>query len=231
MAKYRERIRARKLRREGKSVGEITKLIGVSKSSISVWCRDIELTQNQIDKLVERDRRGGVRGRMVAAKNRRAERVARELYYERVGIEKVDELSKRELFITGCALYWAEGAKRNFSVSFINSDPAMILIFMKWLRECLGISVERLRAVVGINAMHINRVGLVERYWSELTSIPLSQFTKPSIKKVKNLKIYRNNDRHYGNLTIKVLKSTNLLYEIKGYLIGLKYNVDDKIVI
>jgi transcriptional regulator with XRE-family HTH domain len=43
-----ERERARKLRREeGRSVKELAALLGVSRSSISLWVRDIELTPDQ----------------------------------------------------------------------------------------------------------------------------------------------------------------------------------------
>lgn len=66
----------------------------------------------------------------------------------------VGELSDRELFFTGVALYWAEGAKdkphrRTEVLQFINSDPNVITLFLRWLeflgvrRECLVIYVRQ----------------------------------------------------------------------------------------
>jgi len=47
-----ERNRARILRREhGLSVRHITKVLGVSKSSVSLWVRDIELAPEQVARL------------------------------------------------------------------------------------------------------------------------------------------------------------------------------------
>jgi transposase-like protein len=53
-----ERNRARQLRREGgASVKELARLLGVSKSTVSIWVRDIELTESQREAL--RRRMGG----------------------------------------------------------------------------------------------------------------------------------------------------------------------------
>jgi transposase len=55
--KTRERELARALRRKGRSVREIERLVGVSRSSVSLWVRDIELTAEQIQALRLRDAR------------------------------------------------------------------------------------------------------------------------------------------------------------------------------
>ena len=49
-----------------------------------------------------------------------------------------DHLSQKEklLRIAGLMLYWGEGAKKNsHSIDFANSDPGMIDIFLKFLRN------------------------------------------------------------------------------------------------
>src|SRR5687767_1433576 len=52
MTKQNEREQARRLRREeGMSIIEIAQLIGVAKSSVSTWVRDIQLTPEQIQRL------------------------------------------------------------------------------------------------------------------------------------------------------------------------------------
>jgi len=53
MAKSKERNRAIELRKKGESIKVIAKKIGVSKSSTSIWCRDIILSPMQIQKLHE----------------------------------------------------------------------------------------------------------------------------------------------------------------------------------
>lgn len=65
------------------------------------------------------------------------------------------------------------------------------------------------------------RVSRVEKYWSEITEIPLANFRKVSLKKVKTLKIYENMEDHFGTLNIRVKKSANLNYLVLGLISGL----------
>ncbi len=133
MAKSRERLLARKMRGEGESIREIAKKIGVSRSSVSLWCGDIVLTEEQMKELLHRDLVGGERGRIRAGEWHRNERRERENYNRSLGFNRVANLSKRELFLIGLALYWAEGSKTGRRVIFVNSDPNMICLFITGL--------------------------------------------------------------------------------------------------
>lgn len=223
MAKSREKQLAREMRREGKSIREIASVLSISRSSASIWCRDVSLTKSQIAALIEKDRVGGEKGRMVAAslaKQRKNERVLRN---KSRGYARVGDISNRELFLIGVSLYWAEGSKSTQSerFSFVNSDPNMINIMLRWLQECMLIDIKDIVCRVGINEIHIERIKMVEEYWSSITNIPLSQFKKASIKKVVNKKSYENFNRHYGTLCLIVKKGTKLLYEMLGSIDGL----------
>ena len=224
MAKSAQRLEARRLRKRGLSVGEIRKIVGVGKGSVSIWCRDIKLTKKQIERLIQNSKDGAEKGRMVAAKLKRNEQISRQKSHELKGFEKVGKLSKRELFLVGTALYWAEGSKKDRRTTFVNSDPEMINLFIRWLKECLKIKSEDIYCHVSINEDHKKRIKEVEKYWSEVTKIPLSDFSSPSYKKVKNKKFYENFNQHYGTLFLKVKKGTNLNYEILGFIKGLKKN-------
>lgn len=48
MAKSKEKNKALKLRQQGESIKKIAKKLKIAKSTISLWCRDIELTPEQI---------------------------------------------------------------------------------------------------------------------------------------------------------------------------------------
>lgn len=61
--KVREQQRARQLRAKGRSLNEISRLLQVSKSSVSIWVRDIQLTELQQYRLNERKLRGAADGR------------------------------------------------------------------------------------------------------------------------------------------------------------------------
>ena len=226
MAKSAQRIEARRLRKEiGMAIGKIANKLEVSKSSVSVWCRNIRLTEEQIVELAKSEKDGSVRGSLKAAKIKRDEQINRKSRFMSYGARRVGNLSKRELFVLGSGLYWAEGCKKNRATAFVNSDPGMINIFIRWLKECLKIDEDRIYCFVSINQDHKCRIDDVERYWSRVTGIPRSVFTGVSYKRVKNKKFYANFNNHYGTLFVRVRRGTNLNYEILGYIEGLKKNI------
>lgn len=221
MAKFKERIWARELRYKGESVGRIAKIVGAGKSTVSLWCSDIYLSELQKENLDQRNKDTRNKGRLIANENRKRERLDRVSFYKSVGMAKINELSRRELFLVGAALYWAEGGKNQRRVVFINSDPKMIVLWVSWITKCLQVSTERLTCRVEINEIHEKRLRLVENYWSNITNIPRSQFIKASLKHSKTSKVYKNYHNYFGSLQITVKKGTNLNYEILGYIDGL----------
>ncbi len=223
MAKDNIRLKARLLRTEGVGIRSIASVLNVSKSSVSWWVRDIELSEIQRALLTESARKGGELGRFKSIQIRREKRERIKDHYLRTGIEAVAKLTDQELLFAGLALYWAEGTKsdRNRRIEFCNSDPEMIKFFLIWLEKCFCINKQDIRCVVGINEMHQQRDDIVRKYWSDITGIPDKQFRKTSFKRVVNKKLYDNFDNHYGTLYVLVTKSTNLYYQIMGLIKGL----------
>lgn len=69
---------------------------------------------------------------------------------------EIGDLSDRELFLVGVALYWAEGCKdkpydRREKATFINSDPQVVRVYLAWLK-LLGVGQERWRLRVSTQA-------------------------------------------------------------------------------
>ena len=91
------------------------------------------------------------------------------------------------LRIAGLMLYWGEGAKKNsHSVDFANSDPEMIAIFLQFLRNIYQIDESRLRIYLySYNSLPTNEL---ITYWSKVTNIPTTQFSKPYIRLNSDLK-------------------------------------------
>jgi len=88
---------------------------------------------------------------------------------------------EEKLKIAGIMLYWAEGTLKGNTVDFANSNPQMIRIFLRFLREICGISEERLRVYFyGYSYHNLNKL---KSYWHNVTEVSLSQFTKPYIRK------------------------------------------------
>jgi transcriptional regulator with XRE-family HTH domain len=218
MEKSEKQIKARNLRHKGLSIKAIAKMLGVSKSSVSIWCRDIGLTKRQIAKLHKSMVAGSYAGRMKGALLQRKRKNDKIEKYLIEGVKEIGFMTKREFFIAGLCLYWGEGSRKNPGARFYNSDPSIIKFIIKWFREILKISNERFFMYVTINKIHQNRTKEINSYWSKVSGIPIGQFRKPIFIKAKNKKTYKNANNYYGTLCIRVSKGTDLFYQILGWL-------------
>jgi hypothetical protein len=164
--KLREHEEARHLRAAGRTLQQIADELCVSKSSVSIWVRDVPFTPSK--------RRWGPQRRPNPASIRKQEEIER---CNREGLERIGTLSDDAFFAAGVALYAGEGAKTDGSVRFANSDPAMMRLFMDWLRRYFDIDESRLRMRVYLHeGLDIDAA---ERHWSNVAAIPRNQFGKP----------------------------------------------------
>ncbi|HBC73170.1 MAG: hypothetical protein UX91_C0007G0088 [Candidatus Amesbacteria bacterium GW2011_GWB1_47_19] len=224
MAKTRQKTEARHLRSEGKSIKEIARDLAVSTSTASLWCRDIKLTPEQISQLEKNSRDPYYGRRLSYALKQQAYRLTKEKLIRSEAKNMLINLSAREKLLAGTALYWAEGFKKDKMAGFANSDPEMINFIIEWLINSLSVSKDLIRLRVGINESHSHRVEEIEKYWSEITSIPNTQFYKPFFQKTSWKKTYDHPENYFGTLRIRILKSTDLLRKIKGLIMAVKYN-------
>jgi len=225
MAKSELKIAAKKLRSDGESIKKIAKKLLVSPSTVSLWCKDIVLSSDQIKELERRAHDPNYGKRLENSIKQRTIRLEKTERLLKEGIRDIGKLTKRELFLTGTALYWTEGFKCDNLAGFCNSDPNMVKLFIRWLKECFDYQNENLRLRVGINESYLKKTKELETFWSNLTEIPISQFQKPYYQKVKWQKTFEHPEEYHGVLRIRVKKSTDFLRKIKGYIEGLKLNV------
>ena len=167
-----ERVRARDLRhREGRSIKEIARLVGVAPSSVSLWVRDVPLTQAQLDSLRLRN---PAYNRQLRGANRNAEKGrARRSAYQEEGRELARHADP--LFVAGTMLYWAEGGKKNRRAAYIsNADPEVLTFFMRFLRQCLDVPDDQIRVTCNLFADHLERQHEIEQFWLQTLDLPHS---------------------------------------------------------
>jgi DNA-binding transcriptional regulator YdaS (Cro superfamily) len=225
MAKSIERLKAQSLRRRGVSIKDIARLLGVSKGSVSLWCQNIQLSPHQQDHLHAKMIAGAHKGRVRAAQLKRAERESRVRMFERAGQRNLATISKRDLLLMGIGLYLGEGSKASRKFQFTNSNPDIVRLCLRWLERCFGIERRDLILTVFINESHRYRHKKVLQFWVRTTGVKLYQFRKTIFIKVKNKKIYSNANDHFGTLSIRARRSTDLQYRILGLCYGLLTNV------
>jgi hypothetical protein len=203
------RAQARSLRMQGMSVRDITKTLNVSKSSVSSWVRDIELTNDQIETLKLNQRRYEQQNK--GAQSNQIMHRARRIEYQLEGRMKARE--GRSLHLAGCLLYWAEGAKDKNAVYFVNSDANMVRLFVRFLREEMLVADVDFSLYIHCHYPEADELRRVEIYWLTVLGLEASCLRKTQIKKGSNT---RKNILVNGVCGIRVNKSTRLIQHIYG---------------
>lgn len=222
MAKSLLRIKARALRAEGLAIKSIATKLGVSSSTVSLWCRDIQLSESQI-KLLELHARDPLYGKRLSYAKKQQELRQRALHkIVSKAQRQTARLGHRSLFISGVSLYWAEGFKKDNQVGFANSDPDMIKFFIHWLERCCHVSRGELRFRLTINEQHKERLQPIQDYWISNLGVDSEQFQKPFYQRTNWKKVYDNFETYHGVLRVRVCKSSKLLWTILGWIDGLK---------
>lgn len=182
--KLAERERARELRAQGMSLLDIASELQVSKSSVSLWVRDMDVTIEQ--------RRAGwwTKGNPHPATLRKQAQIQA---MNELGLERLGQLSEQAFLAAGAALYAGEGGKTEGEVLLSNSDPNVIAFFLRWFRHFFEVDESRLRVRLYLHE-GLDMDATID-FWSELTGIPRAQFHKP-YRAVDDASIRHNKHRH-----------------------------------
>lgn len=222
--KYKKfKVKAIKLRKQGLSYSEISEIIPVSKSTLSLWLRFVKLSPDKKRRLKKRI---GL-SQPKAAKAQREKRIKRTKKIVKKAKNEIKKITEKNLFYLGIALYWAEGSKQKEHnigqrVTFNNSDPLMIKLYLKWLREGLKIGRNEIDFEIYSHENIREREKDVVKYWGRITNFPQDSFKKIYYKKDKKKKYRKNQGKnYYGLLRVTVLRSTDLNRKISGWIQGI----------
>jgi len=210
--------KARLLREQGYDYNRIAAELGVSKSSVSLWVRDLawpdRLSYEECRKrAAEGVQRYWAAERCVREAQREATRAA--------AAAEIGTLTKRELLVSGAIAYWCEGSKnkphfRHDRVVFMNSEPGLIMFFLRFL-DAAGVGRDNL--IYRVQIHESADVAAAEQFWLALTGAAPDQFRKTSLKRHNPKTIRKNVGSSYrGCLRIDVRRSSELYHHIEGWV-------------
>jgi hypothetical protein len=114
-------------------------------------------------------------------------------------------LDKNELYLKGIAvgIYWGEGNKRNIhSVRVGNTDPKLIYIFTRFLREICCVREDKIRFGIQLFS-DVNEEEAVQ-FWMNNLNITKKQIL-PTISRIQSGKIGTYKSKNiYGVMTVQV---------------------------
>ncbi|RKR88634.1 Homeodomain-like domain-containing protein [Micromonospora pisi] len=216
-AKDEVRARALRLREEGWSVTEIATELDVAKSTAYQWVKHLPLDPDS----PRARRRQAHSRRMTDARwaEHRRERDERQAAVHAAEVDRLGRLSERELLLIGAAIYWCEGSKskpwrRNDRLTFTNSDPGLLALFLRFLDAC---GVDRRTPSYRLSIHESADVEAATSWWIEVLGLPVDRVRAPTLKRHRPTTNRRNTDELYrGCLVIDVPGSRELYWRIEG---------------
>lgn len=221
LAKKREYQKAVELRKTGKSYAEIAYEVPVSKSTLSLWLRSVMLSEESEKILLLRKTHGQKLGGLA----RKNQRLKTQEAIQTSAQQEIVSITERELWLLGTIAYWCEGSKQKESnvsqrVIFTNSDPILLKLFVRWLRDICKVEDTDILYSIYIYATGDSKKA--KFYWSKVLCIYENRFEKIVLKK-HNIGTKRKNTGlgYHGLVRITVRKSTNLNRRIQGWISGI----------
>ena len=224
-----EKNKAIGLRERGCSMNQIAKELNVSVSSVSKWVKHIILTNEQKQRLSNRNpiynsNDGIYMGSNKGSIAKRDKHINIRKQYQKQGC---DETNGEPLHIIGCMLYWAEGHKSNNknTVKFTNMDVKMLNIFLDFIKRYYTIDNSKIKINIH-TASHTNKnIDDMKKYWINELDLKEENIGSISIDKreVTNKKYHSD----YNGVCSIIINSTEILQRIYGSI--KKYiNIDDE---
>lgn len=175
-AKDQERAKARRLRREGHRLEEIVQVLGVARSSVSLWVRDLSKPEAGAYAVPRVKAARYVRWDALLAHRERERQTVMEAAHAEVG-----PVSDRERLLLGVVLYWAEGTKskpwrRSESLIFTNSDADVIVLYLRWL-SLLSVTIDRITAPWRSTRRRMSQP--LTSQWARVTGLTPEAFLRP----------------------------------------------------
>ncbi len=211
MAKVEEHQQARMLRQQGWSIKAIAEHLGVSQGSVSLWVRDIMLTQEQRKNLENK-------ASQIRCEKARQTRLVREETRREKEREKARELYRQfknePLFMAGLTGYWAEGSKTAGYLRVANTDPRFLKLMMRWLIKYGAVKEDDFTLSI---YMHSD-LGVTEeecrQFWKEQLGLPVTYLYWKENKGHN----YRRRRSYFGTAYLKVRRSKKLLEHVKEWI-------------
>ena len=207
----------KRMRESGMSLGDISKKLNVTKSTLSFWCKNIILTESAIRKIKTKGKVKSIQGLLRYSESKRKERMIRNTLQKQEGVTTLGTLSNRDVLMVGLGLYWGEGYKyENGELGFTNSNPYMIHFYFKWLK-LWNVEKDSLIFRLTINEFFRKKEDNIKSFWINFLGVKKEQFSKTTFIQT-NLKkaSLKNTEKYKGILRVKVRKGTYLRNKILG---------------
>ena len=168
-----------------KSYLEISKSLGISKSTLSNWFSKKRWSTEIAKMLVVKNKRLNI-ARLKLARSVRQKNIKKaDLEFKKEARKEYQKYRLEPQFIAGLGLYWGEGEKANRNrVALINTDPGILMTIAFFYRQYLKVLNKDLR--IGLFLYEDLHEIKTIRFWSRKLKVPNNQFIKRQFLKSKS---------------------------------------------
>jgi hypothetical protein len=220
-----DKLSAIKLRKSGQSYNQISQSLNIPKSTLSIWLKNLELSDRAKQKIESRVNTTSVM--KLIARNKQQTIVAKNRHQQirQAAKKEAGKLLSDLLFLSGISLYWAEGYKQGAlgskwkSIDFANSDPQMIKLMVLFFTKFLNLGKDKIRIQIMLHDKRDTEKAV--NFWHNITGIPKENFIKTchtlsraSLQKVKNKLLY-------GTIQLRI-NDVVRFFRLIGWIDGLK---------
>ncbi|MDP3901197.1 MAG: hypothetical protein Q8Q38_02570 [bacterium] len=175
------------LRKRGLSIGKIERRLGIPRSTLSGWFKNIELSPPQKEKLQRDWKNALVKARKKASvwhsaqKQKRLEHAENEA---RQTLRNIEASNPSTLELALSLLYFGEGSKKNCETALGSSDPTILKFFLACMQNLYGLDPKRLRYELYLRADQSPQK--IKMLWARELDVPSACFKQINIDKRTN---------------------------------------------
>lgn len=163
------------LRRSGMSMTVIERRLGIARSTLSGWFKEIPLNEAQRTRLMKNSQDGWKKARERAVESHRAQKALRLLEAKTQALKTLDqiELTDEVLDLAFAMLYYGEGAKSG-TTSIASSDPKILRFVLYVLNRNYAVTPKMIRCDLHLR---MDQDGdTLKQYWASQLRLPLECF-------------------------------------------------------
>jgi hypothetical protein len=164
----------RRLRRSGWTYGEIMEILPVGKGTLAGWCKEIRLSEEQIDAIKAR-----VPSQVGVPKDTQRRRRSELENIRSDARASFPSFCKDPLWVAGLTMYWAEGAKTSNRLAMANTDPRVLALFIRWIRTFHDPDAE---FVLTLHLHTGNDDEAAKQWWADTLNLEGADFYKTFVK-------------------------------------------------
>jgi hypothetical protein len=219
-----DKILAAELRKSGKSYSQISAVLKIPKGTLSLWLKDIKLSNNAQAKIQLRTKLA-ISKLIIRNKQKTVISEKRHAQIYKLGKKEAKKLLKDPLFLAGTSLYWAEGYKRGAegskwkSVDFANSDSQMIQIMILFFTKFLNLKKTEIKIQIMLHDKKM--VEEAVNFWHNITGVPKTNFIKTCYSLSSASLQKQKKKLQYGTIHLRV-NDVNRFFRLIGWIDGLK---------